>query len=287
MHVADDVVHVLLEHRVTGVVGLLDLGDGLAHRIGRRQEGRLGAGHHDVADRAVAEGECTPHEDLLHLVDVPALLAGLQDHAELFFGVSQIALGRRLDAEQLQHSHRGDVQEPGDGPRGYVEPAERQRDGKRRGLRLADGQGLRHQLPEDDGDERHDDEGQDRGDGAVHMRVLKQMGEGHRAQPAQSQAGGGDAQLRSRQIRRQVGDDVVCHPGSPAAVGRKFRDAGVAHLDDGELGDDEERVDDDEYEDADYLKGGAAHRRMTRGSGSGGVRRLRGYAGMSISLFEG
>ncbi len=96
--VADDVVDVLLEHRVAGVVGLLDLGDGLGDRGRRGQERRLGAGHHDVADRPVAERESAAHEDLLHLVDVPALLAGLEDHAQLFLGVGQVALGRGLDA---------------------------------------------------------------------------------------------------------------------------------------------------------------------------------------------
>ena len=64
-------------------------------------------------------------------------------------------------------------------------------------------------------------------------------------------------------------DDVVGHPGAPAALGGQLRDAGVAHLDDGELGDDEEGVHDDEDEDADDLEGGGTHRRLTRGCRAG------------------
>ena len=102
MDVADDVVHVLFEDRVAGVVGLRDLVDGLGHGDRGGQGGHLGAGHHDVADRLVAEGEGAAHEGLLHLVDVAHLLAGLQDHAQLFLGVGQVALGGRLDVEQLE-----------------------------------------------------------------------------------------------------------------------------------------------------------------------------------------
>ncbi len=113
---------------------------------------------------------------------------------------------------------------------------------------------------------------------------LEQVGEGHGAQPAESEAGGGDAQLGGGQVGCQVLDDVVRYLRAPVAFGRQLSYAGLAHLDDGELGDDEERVHHDENDDADYLEGGAAHRSFTRGSGRGGVRRLREYAETSISL---
>ena len=131
----------------------------------------LGAGHHDVADRPVAEGERAAHEGLLHLVDVAHFLAGLEDHAQLLLGVGQVALGGRLDVEQLEDADRADVHEPGDRPGDQVEPAKRQSDGQRRLLGLADGERLGHQFTEDDGDEGDDDEGDERGHDGVEGRT--------------------------------------------------------------------------------------------------------------------
>ncbi len=113
---------------------------------------------------------------------------------------------------------------------------------------------------------------------------VEQVGEGHGAQPAESQAGGGDAELGGREVRRQVTDDVVGHPGAAAALGGQLRYARFAHLDDGELGHDEERVHHEEEEDADDLEAGGAHRRLTRGPGADGMRGLRESAGVFISL---
>ena len=184
----------------------------------------------------VAEGERAAHEGLLHLVDVAHFLAGLEDHAQLLLGVGQVALGRRLDVEQLEDADRGDVHEPGDRTGDHVEPAKRHGDGQRRSLGLADGDRLGHQFPEDDGDEGDEDEGDDRGQQSGFMADAEQVGEGHGAQPAEAQAGDGDAELRGREIGVEVVDDVVGHPGAAAAVGGQLGHARVAHLDDGELG---------------------------------------------------
>ena len=170
MDVAHDVVDVLFVGGIAGVVGLGHLVDGLGDGHRRGQRGQLGAGHHDVGDRLVAESQRAAHEGLLHLVDVPHLLAGLEDHAQLFLGVGQFAIGRRLDAEDLQDAGRGDVHEPGERPSDQVEPAERQSDDHRGLLGLADGEVLGHQLAEDDRDEGHEHEGEDGRQGPVHGR---------------------------------------------------------------------------------------------------------------------
>ena len=219
------------------------------------QRGHLGARHHDVAHRLVAEGERPAHEGLLDLVDVAHLLAGLQDHAQLFFGVGQVALGGRLDAEEPEDAGGRDVHEPGDGPGDQVEPAERQGDEQGGPLGLADGDRLGHQLAEDDGEEGDEHEGDDGGRDRVH-RHAEHVGEGLGSQPAQAHAGDRDPELGGREIGVEMVDDVVGHGRPPAAHGGQFGHAGVAHLDDGELGHHEEGVHEDQEYDADDLDRG-------------------------------
>ncbi|MNY42248.1 hypothetical protein D3C86_1771180 [compost metagenome] len=68
------------------------------------------------------------------------------------------------------------------------------------------------------------------------------MGEGRLADPAQAQRGQGDAQLAGR----QVGVQLVVHGAqdvpAPAVLGGQGLDLGGAQPDDGELGGDEEAV---------------------------------------------
>ena len=108
------------------------------------------------------------------------------------------------------------------------------------------------------------------------MAAIEDLGERRGAQPAQTQAGDGDAQLGGRKVGVEMVDDVFGHAGPAVALGGQLGDAGVAHLHDGELGHHEEGVDDDEEDDADDFERRGIHRclpgsRRRHGKGSEGT----------------
>ena len=258
--VADGVVHVVLVDRVAGVVAhghlLQRLRDG--HLGG--QGGHLGAGHHDVAHGVLAEGQGSAHDGLLHLVDVAPLLAGRDDHAELLLGVGQLGLRGRLDVDQSQQGGGGAVEQPDDRPEDQVEPAQGQRDPQGRpspdfwmAMDLGASSPMHDVQERDHARRRRSPRPRgwwSRRRSPASREVAPPGGQGRLAHPAQSQAGHGDAELGGREVGVEVLDDVLGHVGAASAFGGQLRDARAAHLDDGELGRHEERVEQHEHEDA-------------------------------------
>ena len=139
--------------------------------------------------------------------------------------------------------------------KGPAEEQERPRADERHPPGVLERHSLRSELAADDvqkGDERERDRHRDRvqGDGRRDPdrpeQGLDQMGDGRLADPAERDAGDGDAELRSRDGVVHVVDGMGREGGAAPALLHPQVDLGAPHGDQGKLGGDEEGVGEDE-----------------------------------------
>ena len=152
----------------------------------------------------------------------------------------------------------GEVEEADDRPEDGVEQSQgrAEQEGDLNGL--ADGERLRGQFAKHDVEERDERERNDEGDGRDDRRRgdagqmecrLDHVGEEGLAEPTQSEAGQGDAQLGGRDVGLEMGGDVFGELGAGVTLLDQGVELAGPDLDDGQLRGDEEPVEQDQRED--------------------------------------
>ena len=133
-------------------------------------------------------------------------------------------------------------------------------------------------LPEGDVKDGDDQERRGQAGGVRQRRVgvgelpeerLEEVGESRLADPAETQAGQGDADLAGRQVDVEPPGDLLRPGGRPVPLPREFLEPRVADLHDGEFGGDEEGVQ-GHQEECQQQGGGGIHR-ADCGAGGGGT----------------
>lgn len=277
----DEARHVVARargHEVPGVSGV----DRVRRRLLDRQPGvhrrHVVPGPHRLAEGAVAGVERAP-------VDLPPLRVDgvvLGDEVTELLGAHRLAAGVRIAAEQPDDRVRGAREDPDDRSHQRREPVERRGDQHREALGALQGESLRHEFAEHEGQVRdHEGEQHERdrlGGTAVESEPLQERGDvrgdrrrtvGGREEPGDGHADldGGEEAVR-----------VAAQPGDPLTAGSaplELLQLGLAERDEGDLGSGEHTA--DEHEEDDEPEGDpgvGAHQRVVR-SGRGGTGRVR------------
>ncbi|OMP13004.1 hypothetical protein COLO4_02447 [Corchorus olitorius] len=183
---------------------------------------------------------------------------GVQDQLEFVATVVVLMVRARFAlAGDAQDAVGAGVEQPDGRVHQPVEEVQRHRRPQREQVGLADRPGLGRQLADHDVQVGDDEEGREEGDAVDHLGAadadgaeqgFEQFGEGRLADPAQAQGGQGDAELAGG----EVGVELVVHlledAPAPAVLLGDGLHAGGAQLDHGELGGDEEAVEQHEEE---------------------------------------
>jgi hypothetical protein len=210
-------------------------------------------------------------------IDQTRLAAGVDHQHQLLRRLDALMATRRLDAEEAHDTVADAVEQTDDRAEGEVEDVDGTGHPQRGRFRPLQCQTLRRQLTEDDVQDRDDGEGEGEADGVRQRRALggrqpgealqrrfDQVGEGRFANPAQGEAGDGDAKLGRGDVGIEVIEAAQDGGGPSVALRRQMLDAGAADGDQGELGGDEEPVGEDEGNDGEKGKQGTNRRRPDR-----------------------
>jgi len=184
--------------------------------------------------------------------------AGVQDQLEFFAAVVVFVVRAWLTlAGDAQDSVGAGVEQVDGRVHGPVEQVQRHGGPQRQQLGLADRPRLGRQFADHDVQVRNDEEGdkeRHRLDhfSAVHAQVsqqrFEQVGERWFTDPAQAQRGEGDAQLAGRKVGVELVVYLAQDAAAPAMQFGNGLDAGGAQLDHGELGGNEETVEQHQQE---------------------------------------
>src|SRR5581483_1905505 len=138
--------------------------------------------------------------------DFVRFLALIENEAEFFFAVREVGAGSARHAQQsMEKKIRRFVQEPDGGFENKIEPGQRPNEPHRHRQRIGNGGVFWRELAEDDvekGDTEERERDRHRSDERMRMNAgvnedrLEQMREELFADPAESEAGQGDAELR-------------------------------------------------------------------------------------------
>ena len=152
----------------------------------------------------------------------------MQQQPQLFGRTQQGVPGRGPVAHQAQEKVAGAVEQANQRPKDAHEHLHRARDHQRHLLRPLQRHALGHQLAQHHVQRHNQQEGQGDGDGMRHRRRpgnphtdqqrLEKSGDGDLPQPAQRQAGHGNAQLHTGEDPVQILQQRLHHP-RPAAAG--------------------------------------------------------------------
>ena len=208
---------------------------------------------------------------------------------------AELLFAGRLEADHPQQAARRLVEQPDRREADPVEDVERHRDPQGGRLRSPDRERLRSQFADHDVQHRDADEGH-REAHRVHQRVggardlLHQRrddpAEGGLTHPAERQAREGDAELARREVGVEMGQLMARELRPPAARLGERIELGRPHLDQRELGGDEEAVERDEQQ-AEGESDPGIHRVRRRLRGAGALRQgegEEGHAGGSIGM---
>jgi len=279
---AHNVIEVALVDREAAVVALGHNANQLILRAVHVEGLHAPARRHDLADGALAEVEDVADERFLIVLDETALDALGDDQFQL--------LGRHQPAVAVG---RGNAHQPQQQVADAVEQAHRvvedaageahqrvELDGHRRSI--GQSQRLGDHLADDDveiGQQRQGDDVADRARGGrgepaqllqVRLDKVADSRLGVHGQPQRSQ---GDAQLRRGdvviELRTQL-QHVQHVPGHDVALVGHLLHLRVAHANDGELGGDEDAIDDHQDQDNDRWQDEHRRRRQRLGRGHGG-----------------
>ena len=175
-----------------------------------------------------SEGEIKDIIDKIRLgiIDEPLTVALLHKQADFLFRVGILPLGGRLKAHAPSDPVGYMVEQPDKRVHELVEDQHRQGHGQHDLLDTLDGHGLRGELTQDDVASRDDGERQHQRDRMPDRRIdahclrdrQDQHGHSRLADPAQSQRGPRDAQLRDRQRRIQMVGEPLSINRPPASL---------------------------------------------------------------------
>ena len=182
--------------------------------------------------------------------------AGVEDQLQFVAAVVMLVVRAGLAlAGDLEDGVGAGVEQPDRRVHQPVEEVQRHRRPQRQQFRLADRPGLGRQLADHDVQVGNDEERGEEGDTAdqfVGMHAdhrqqrFQEFGEGRLADPAQAQGGQGYAQLAGGQVGVQLVVNLAQDGAAPAVLLGDGFHAGGAELDHGELGGDEEAIEQDE-----------------------------------------
>lgn len=172
--------------------------------------------------------------------------------------MGEFGLGDGFDFEAgFEEPVGGAVEDPDGGFEEGVEEVEGGADGEGGAEGFANGEGLGHQFAENDVEEGDDAVGEDVGEGGddgfvgeadfEEDRLDEAVDEGF-AKAAEGDTGEGDAELGGGEVAVKVLDLIAGADGAGFAFGDSGLELGAADFDDGELGGDEESVQEDEEE---------------------------------------
>ena len=265
----DDVVEVLLEHRIAGERMVEHDPQNLRDRQLGRHRDDVGPRDHHVGGVLVGELEDLVQHRLLVGLEHALLAARRHEHLELLLRVDERETRRRADADPPQHRAAGLDQHPDERTEEGVEPVDRPGDDERDALGVLERERLRDDLAHHDVEEAQDDERRDDRDGRRHARVPASREEVERraedvrhhglADGAERQARERDAQLDRRDEARRVVDQAQHAGRGTAALGLQLLEAGAANRDKRVLGGDEESVRRDNQRHRHELEGGCHH----------------------------
>ena len=235
-----------------------------------RERDHLGPRHHDVGDFLVREVEDLVEHLLLLAFELSRLGGAGKEHLQLGLGVRGAAvLTRRLETQDAQRKVGRFLQDPDQRLEDDEEPGHRGRHDERDGLRVAERHALRDQLADHDVQVRDDQEGEairdDRGrDRVEHPR------EDRLADGTDTQARDRDAELHGRDESRRVRGDAQDDAGPTASLVAELGEARASRGDQGVLGRDEERVQQEQASDCEELKAESHAAPLSGARGLGG-----------------
>jgi len=215
------------------------------------EDADFGFRQHDFFGGGFFEAKGFEHEPVDQFVggmDVP----GMGEDVLEFVGCEGVfAFAGGLDAGKAEHPVGGAVEHPDDRPEQVVEHDQSRRGPEGHGAGALDGEGFRREFAHDDVEKRDDEKRGDVRDGfdgvlvanadGVQWRV-KPPGEERFSEPAESEAGEGDAELRRREIGVEVFGDVDGQADAPVAGLEHRPQLRGADFDDGKLSGNKEPV---------------------------------------------
>ncbi|MNN01026.1 hypothetical protein D3C81_1136330 [compost metagenome] len=252
---ADELAPGAVEHRIAAVLVAADGRQDLVQRCAALQEhqvlARVGPVHHFQLAELDRRGQHT-HALVAGVMGA----AGVQDQLQLVAAVVVLVVRPRFAlAGDLQDGVGAGVEQVDGRVHQPVEQVQRHGGPQRQQLGLADGPGLGRQLADHDvqvGNDEERGEERDPVDDLLRLNAdgrqqrFEQLGEGRLADPAEAEGGQGDAELAGGKIGVELVVHLAQDGAAPAVLFGDGLHAGRAQLDHGELGGNEEAVEQDE-----------------------------------------
>jgi len=260
MHDSDDRVESQFTQREARVTARSDPFEVLLERVLEREEIELDPREYDVTHFEFDHAEDVLGEFVLVLRDVARACRQRQDAPDLLGVVAGFVAHFDGQADEPQQPVRKTIDHVDEGAEDPREDSQRRSRGQRHSLGATERPHLRSLLAHRHVERRDHGEGDSDRDDRHPARVGRnveshgfgrgdqQDGYGGLAQRAEDQARERDAELAGRQIAIQVAEDVSNGRRCATAVPLQLGDSGLAHLDQRELGRDEEAVQRDEEE---------------------------------------
>ena len=228
----------------------------LPHEIGerrvRRDRDQLGSRNHHLACGEIGKAEHPVQHLFFLLLEHAGFLAGRDQHLQFFFRMDHRAPVAAVKAERLDQALRHAVYDPDERPQRAHEQFQRFHHPQRRGFRALERDPFGCQLAKhdfDSGDDRErnrhrDAVGRRSGQmgGEKRQRRLEDRRERRLRDPAEAEAGHGDAELCGRDVPIRLADGAPDRAGAAMSLRDQLIDPRLAHRDDGELRGDEKAV---------------------------------------------
>ena len=227
------------------------------HRLAQvevdREPGDVGARDHHVGDLLLGEVEDLVEHLALVQLDLAVRCRDLEQHLQLRLGVRRALHRPRVDPDRALRELARPLQHPDQRLEDEEEQPHRPGDAERDPLRVAQRDAFRHELPDDDVEERDDEEREEHGQ---HRRepFVEELGEHALAQGADAQRGERDAELHRGDEVRRVARDPQDRAGRAAALVGKLPHARPPDRDERVLACDEERVEQDQENDPEQFE---------------------------------
>ncbi len=249
-HVEDahDVVERLAIHGVPGVRRVDDCAQRFLGRHVHGDRNHVGTRHHHRRDLLRGEVEDLVEHLLLGLLELADVLGGGDAVPDVLSGVRDHPGRRGLDPQDAQDAVGRLLQQPDERMRDACEPVERYGEGDRQHLGLLEGDCLRNELTQHDGEIRQDRERDQEGDGGGKWR-LEEPGEQRLADGTEKDRRHGDPDLNRRDEPNRVVHEAKRRPGAAAAALRPLLEPAAPPGDERVLGRHEDRIPQDQQED--------------------------------------
>ena len=230
----------------------------LFQRVLKIEADHVRARNHDLAHGEIGEVKDVVDEFQFRLINEALAMTLLHEDADLLFRMRHILLLRHDgEAHAFLRPVRDVIQQPDERIHDALEDEERQGDRERDTLDLANRNVLRNQLAAHDVQRGDEKERNGEGDGfnrtlghAEPRKCRMQQGSDDRfAEPAQAQGNDGDAKLRDGKRHVKAIGQLFRIRCAAIALGDENVEPGTAHLDDGKLRCNEERIAEDEQKD--------------------------------------